>query len=85
MFFGFGVIQFPLWALWTLDYKKPLWTSVKESLRPKESWGPKSKKNRESWRLYKEDIKERREAYEKEHLANPVKRFLNVIFGKYVS
>ncbi|PNF16937.1 Sodium-dependent nutrient amino acid transporter 1 [Cryptotermes secundus] len=54
--FGFGVIQFPIWALFAVIKRRE---AIKSAFQPSEMWRPQNSKTYEEWKDFKE--KKRRE------------------------
>ncbi|KAJ4442665.1 hypothetical protein ANN_04254, partial [Periplaneta americana] len=54
--FGFGVIQFPIWALFTMLKKREgsLWETIKSSLQPSDMWRPQNPEQYKAWKEFRE-------------------------------
>lgn len=84
MLFLFGVLQFPIWAIYEIarNSNVSVLTALKESTKPTD-WGPSDMVKREEWTRFKQDAKERR-LKEAETLGHSYwKEKLFILLGKY--
>ncbi|XP_059618026.1 sodium-dependent nutrient amino acid transporter 1-like isoform X1 [Phlebotomus argentipes] len=57
--FAIGMVQLPLWAVYAVGCKTPVYDSLRQSLRPTDEWGPKNPKIYLEWKQFKADLKGR--------------------------
>lgn len=68
--FAIGLCLIPLWAIYLIDIRKPI-VSLKRSLKPKKSWGPKSPTVHQDWITYTERKREeKKNVMERRQLTN---------------
>lgn len=60
-----GVVLVPLWAIYIMDFKSNVYSSVRNATIPKDNWGPKSPALKREWLKFKADLRETRAAANK--------------------
>lgn len=50
-----GLLMVPLWAVFIIECKAPLWENIKAASKPKENWGPKSVATKRDWEKFKDE------------------------------
>ncbi|GAB0095809.1 Transporter [Sergentomyia squamirostris] len=81
--FSIGVIQLPIWAIYAVGCKAPVWESLCASMRPAPKWGPKDPKVYKEWKQFKVDLKERNAMINAERNYSKKTIALRKFFGIY--
>lgn len=82
MVFVFGLIQFPMWALWAITHNcnQGFVAAVKKLLKPSDEWGPADPGKKAAWKLFKANkIEERRKAKDSNKISFAMQKFSNLI------
>lgn len=84
MVFVFGLIQFPIWALWAITHNcnQGFLRAIKKLLKPSEEWGPANSIKKEEWKLFKiHKTEERRKLKDSKKISFAMQKIYN-LFGK---
>uniref|UniRef100_A0A6B2EGS9 Sodium-dependent nutrient amino acid transporter 1 n=1 Tax=Phlebotomus kandelakii TaxID=1109342 RepID=A0A6B2EGS9_9DIPT len=81
--FGIGVVQLPLWAVYAVGCRAPVWDNFRQSFKPTKEWGPKNPKLYLEWTQFKEDLKARNALINAERKYSKKRVAVRNFFGIY--